>query len=121
VAAARQALGWLHAPWEIPQSVYQGWDAREAGKRTERRWKRLFSSYEKSYPAEAAEFKRRMAGELPAAFEPTARRVVEEFNQKPETLATRRASQLTLDPLQPVLPEPVGRSADLTRHDPPMD
>ena len=114
VAAARQALGWLHAPWEIPQSVYQGWDAREAGKRAERRWKRLFSSYEKNYPAEAAEFKRRMAGELPAAFEPAARRVVEEFNQKTETLATRRASQLTLDALKPVLPELVGGSADLT-------
>src|SRR5256885_6597497 len=82
VAAARQALGWLHAPWEIPQSVYEGWDAREAGKRAERRWKRVFSAYEKQYPAEAAEFKRRMAGELPAAFEPAARRVAEEVSGK---------------------------------------
>src|SRR5260221_13075730 len=114
IAATRAALGWSHAAFEIPQSVYEGWDAREAGKRAERRWKRLVASYEKNFPAEAAEFKRRMAAELPAAFEPAARRVAQEFNQKAETLATRRASQLVLDALKPVLPELIGGSADLT-------
>src|SRR5258706_11954552 len=114
ITATRAALGWSHAAFEIPQSVYEGWDAREAGKRAERRWKRLVASYEKNFPAEAAEFKRRMAAELPAAFEPAARRVAEEFNQKAETLATRRASQLVLDALKPALPELIGGSADLT-------
>src|SRR5438309_4086986 len=114
IAAARQALGWLHPAFEIPQSVYEGWDARESGKRAEKRWNRAFASYQKSYPQEAAEFKRRMAGEPPADFDAAARRVLEEFNQKAETLATRRASQLALDVLVPAMPELVGGSADLT-------
>src|SRR2546425_2184697 len=114
IAATRQALGWLHPAFEIPQSVYQGWDARESGKRAEKRWNRAFSSYQKNYPQEAAEFKRRMAGELPADFDAAARRVVDEFAQKGETLATRRASQLALDALVPALSELVGGSADLT-------
>src|SRR5258708_4833812 len=114
IAATRAAIGWSHAPFEVPQAVYDSWDAREAGKRAERRWKRIFKSYEEKFPAEAAEFKRRMAAELPAAFEPAARRVAQEFNQKAEALATRRASQLVLDALKPVLPELIGGSADLT-------
>src|SRR5205807_9064602 len=114
IAAARQALGWLHPAFEIPQSVYEGWDARESGKRAERAWNRRFSAYAKEFPAEAAQFKRRMAGELPADFDAAARRVVDEFNQKAETLATRRASQLALDVLVPAVPELVGGSADLT-------
>src|SRR5260221_188563 len=120
IAATRAAIGWSHAPFEVPQAVYDSWDAREAGKRAERRWKRIFKSYEEKFPAEAAEFKRRMAAELPAAFEPAARRVAEEFNQKAETLATRRASQLVLDALKPVLPELIGGSADLTGSNPTM-
>src|SRR5882672_6284835 len=114
IAATRVALGWSHPAFEIPQSVYQGWDARDAGKRAEKAWQRRFNAYAKQYPAEAAEFKRRMAGELPADFDAVARRVAEEFNHKRETLATRRASQLVLDALKPVLPELVGGSADLT-------
>jgi transketolase len=114
IAATRAALGWAHAAFEIPQAVYQGWDAREAGKRAERAWQRRFNAYKKEFPAEAAEFERRMAGELPADFDALARRVVEEFNQKGETLATRRASQLVLDALKPKLPELIGGSADLT-------
>src|SRR5207237_4882800 len=114
VAAARRALGWAHAAFEIPPSVYQGWDAREAGKRAERRWKRLFASYEKNFPTEAAEFKRRIAGELSADFDAAARRLIEDFNHKGETVATRKASQMVLDALKPLLPELVGGSADLT-------
>ena len=114
VAAARRALGWAHAAFEIPPSVYQGWDAREAGKRAERRWKRLFASYEKNLPTEAAEFKRRIAGELSADFDAAARRLIEDFNHKGETVATRKASQMVLDALKPLLPELVGGSADLT-------
>jgi transketolase len=114
IAATRAALGWSHPAFEIPQSVYDGWDAREAGKRAEKAWQRRFNAYKKAFPAEAAEFERRMAGELPADFDAVARRVTEEFNQKRETLATRRASQLVLDALKPVVPELIGGSADLT-------
>src|SRR6185295_4771927 len=114
IAATRAALGWAHPAFEIPQSVYDGWNAREAGKRAEKAWQRRFNAYKKAHPAEAASFERRMKGELPADFDALAHRVAEEFNQKRETLATRRASQLVLDALKPVLPELVGGSADLT-------
>jgi transketolase len=114
IAATRGAIGWSHAAFEIPEAVYAGWDAREAGKRAEKRWQRIFNSYRKAHPAEAAEFERRMAGKLPEAFAAAAQRLVEEFDQKAETLATRRASQLVLDALKPVLPELIGGSADLT-------
>jgi transketolase len=114
VAATRAAIGWPYPPFEIPPAVREGWDARAAGKRAERRWNRLFAAYEKQYPAEAAEFKRRMSGSLPEDFETTARRLAEDFNQKAETIATRKASQNALEVLKPALPEMIGGSADLT-------
>jgi transketolase len=114
VAATRLAIGWSYPAFEVPRHVYDGWDAREAGKRAEKSWRRRFTAYEKAFPAEAAEFKRRIAGELPAGFTATAERLVAEFNQKAETVATRRASQLALDVLVPALPELIGGSADLT-------
>jgi len=114
VAATRVAIGWPYPPFEVPKSVYDGWDARDAGKRAEKAWNRRFNAYKKQFPAEAAEFERRMAGKLPASFDETARRVIDEFNQKGETLATRRASQLVLDAIVPVMPGLIGGSADLT-------
>ncbi|MBV9191140.1 MAG: transketolase, partial [Betaproteobacteria bacterium] len=114
VAATRVAIGWSYPPFEVPKSVYDGWDARDAGKRAEKAWNRRFNAYKKQFPAEAAEFERRMAGRLPATFDETARRVIDEFNQKGETLATRRASQLVLDAIVPVMPGLIGGSADLT-------
>ena len=114
VAATRVAIGWPHPPFEVPKSVYEGWDARDEGKRAEKAWNRRFNAYRKQFPAEAAEFERRMAGKLPAAFDETARRVIDDFNQKAETLATRRASQLVLDAIVPVMPGLIGGSADLT-------
>ena len=114
VAATRQAIGWRYPAFEIPQHVYDGWDAREAGRRAEKNWRRRFTAYERAFPAEAAEFKRRMAGELPEGFAATAERLVAEFDQKAETVATRRASQLALDTLVTALPELIGGSADLT-------
>ena len=114
IAATRVAIGWPHPAFEIPKSVYEGWDARAAGQRAEKAWKRRFNAYKKQFPAEAAEFERRMAGTLPPAFDQAAAQVLAEFNQKAETLATRRASQLALDVLVPALPELVGGSADLT-------
>jgi transketolase len=114
IAATRAAIGWAHAAFEVPQPVYDGWDAKEAGARAEKAWKRRFNAYKKEFPAEAAEFERRMAGQLPAGAGTAAQNVVEEFNAKAETLATRRASQLVLDALVPALPELIGGSADLT-------
>jgi transketolase len=114
IAATRAAIGWPHAAFEVPPAVYASWDAREAGKRAEKAWQRRFNAYAKQFPAEAAQFKRRVAGELPEGFAATAERLLGEFNQKAETLATRRASQLALDALVPALPELIGGSADLT-------
>jgi transketolase len=114
IAGARLALGWAHAPFQVPEHVYQAWDAREPGKRAERRWTRLFASYEKAYPNEAAQFKRRMAGELPGDFDAAAQALVQGMNAKAETLATRKASQNALEALVPALPELLGGSADLT-------
>jgi transketolase len=114
VAATRQALGWNYPPFEIPENVYRGWDAREAGKRAERRWNRLFAAYQKQYPAEAAEFSRRTAGQLPGDFDEKVSFLLKEASEKAETMATRKASQRVLEVLVPALPELLGGSADLT-------
>lgn len=114
VAGAREALGWKYAPFEVPESVYKGWDARKRGASAERRWKRLFSQYEKQYPSEAAEFRRRVSGELPADFSARISALVRETDAKAETIATRKASQNALESLAQMLPELVGGSADLS-------
>jgi transketolase len=114
IAATRAAIGWNHPPFEIPESVYRSWDARDAGKRAESRWKRLFKAYEKENPSLAAEFNRRVRGELPADYAARIEALVKEFDGKAETIATRKASQLVLEALKPALPELVGGSADLT-------
>jgi len=114
VAATREALGWKHAPFEIPEAVYRGWDARERGKRAERRWKRLWSAYENAHPELAREFLRRTAGMLPADFSVRVDTLIAEAGGKAETIATRKASQNVLEALKPALPELVGGSADLT-------
>ncbi|HWA36487.1 MAG TPA: transketolase [Burkholderiales bacterium] len=111
IAATRAAIGWNHPAFEIPDPVRNAWDAREAGKRAERRWKKIFASYEKQHPGEAAEFTRRMQGELPAGWLGS---LVEETAQKAETIATRKASQNVLEAIKPRLPELLGGSADLT-------
>jgi len=114
IAATREAIGWKYPPFEIPEHVYRGWDAREPGKRAQRRWQRLFAAYEKQFPAAAAEFRRRMAGELPADFESRLTGLVRDFDAAAESVATRKASQLALEALKPGLPELIGGSADLS-------
>jgi transketolase len=114
VAATRAAIGWPHPAFEVPREIYDAWDARETGKRAERRWNSLFRKYSAQHPAEAAEFRRRMAGQLPADFSKRASALVEEASRKAETIATRKASQNVLEVLKPALPELVGGSADLT-------
>jgi transketolase len=114
IAATREAIGWPHPPFEIPAAIQQGWDARERGKRAERRWKRVFSGYEKVNPELAKEFLRRVSGALPADFQEKVKILVTDTNLKAETIATRKASQNALESLVPALPELVGGSADLT-------
>jgi transketolase len=113
VAAAREAIGWRSPPFEIPQHVYDGWDARKRGAAAERRWKRRFNAYEKQYPEAAAELRRRMAGELPAGWRAHCDALLAGVNAKTEAVATRKASQNAIEALAPVLPELIGGSADL--------
>lgn len=113
IAATRPHIGWHYLPFEVPQEVYDAWDARTKGQKLENEWNHKFAEYEKKYPAEAAEFKRRMAGELPASWSEHVDSIVNRVNAKGETIATRKASQNAIEGLAPILPELVGGSADL--------
>ena len=114
VEAARKHMGWNYPPFEIPQDVYDGWDAKTKGEGLEKLWNNKFAEYERAYPAEAAEFKRRMAGELPAGWAEHVKAAIAAVNAKGEAVATRKASQIAINALAPILPEFVGGSADLT-------
>jgi transketolase len=114
VAATRAALGWRGAPFEIPQHVYEGWDARPRGAALEKGWSERFARYAAAHPELAREFERRMAGELPAGWAAHCRETLEKAEAKAESIATRKASQNALEAIAPVLPELVGGSADLT-------
>jgi len=114
IAATRTAIGWEHAPFEIPAEVYNAWDAQVEGAARQSAWDKLFDAYSAKFPAKAAEFKRRMAGDLPAQFEQTAARLLAEVAAKGETIATRKASQNAITLLAAELPELLGGSADLT-------
>ena len=114
VQAARENIGWRYPPFEVPPHVYQGWDARKRGAELERARSGRFAAYEKAHPGAAREFRRRMAGELPALWKEHCAALLEKINAKAETVATRKASQNALEGLAPVLPELVGGSADLT-------
>ena len=114
IALVRPHIGWHFAPFEIPQDVYAVWDARQKGADWEAAWNQSFENYAKAFPAEAAEFKRRMASELPANWAEHARKVIAEVNARAETVATRKASQIAINALAPALPEFLGGSADLT-------
>jgi transketolase len=114
VALTREALGWDSAPFEIPADVYAGWDAKAAGAEAEAAWNAKFDAYAAEYPELAAEFKRRMAGELPANWKETTDAFIAETNEAAASLASRQASQKAIAALAPVLPEFLGGSADLT-------
>ena len=113
VALTREALGWKHAPFEIPAEIYDGWSAKETGAKAEAEWNARFDAYAAAFPAEAAELKRRMAGELPSNWAEQADAFVASVAEKGETIASRKASQNALNGLGPVLPELLGGSADL--------
>jgi transketolase len=114
VAATRASIGWKYAPFEVPASVYAGWDGRAKGAALEGAWNQKFSAYEQAHPQLAAEFKRRMTGELPANWRAHGDSFIARVNQSAETIATRKASQNAIEALAPVLPGLVGGSADLT-------
>jgi len=114
VALAREALGWTLPAFEIPQSVYDGWNALAAGAVLERDWNTRFAAYKAAHPALAAEFERRIASALPHTFHERALALVQQQNEKAETIATRKASQQAIEALAPMLPELIGGSADLT-------
>jgi len=114
VAATREAIGWNHPPFEVPKSVYEGWDARARGAGFEREWTERFGAYEKQHPELAREFRRRMAGDLPASWKAHCDALLSKIDAKAETIATRKASQNAIEGLAPALPEFVGGSADLT-------
>ena len=114
IAATRQHLGWNHAPFEVPADVYAAWNAAEKGAKLEAEWNALFAQYQAQYPELAAEFERRMAGRLPENFESAVKVAISEFAEKAEKIATRKASQNSIEVLAKVLPELVGGSADLT-------
>jgi transketolase len=114
IAATRPHIGWHFGPFEVPKEVYEAWDAKKKGAGWESDWNRKFEHYAKAFPAEAAEFKRRTANELPANWAEHAKAVIEAANAKAETVATRKASQISINALAPALPEFLGGSADLT-------
>lgn len=113
VAATRKALGWNYPAFEIPQDIYAQWDAKEAGKAKEKTWNDKFAAYAKAYPELAAEFERRVNGKLPANWETEAQTYIEGLQAKPANIASRKASQNTLEAFGKILPEFLGGSADL--------
>ncbi len=114
VAATREALQWDHPPFEIPDEIYQGWSAREKGAVLEQEWNRKFEAYAEAYPERAAELKRRLAAELPVDFEHQAADLLRQWQSDSSKVASRKASQMAIEALAPMLPEMVGGSADLT-------
>jgi transketolase len=114
VAASREALGWKYPPFEIPDAIYREWDARAKGKAVEAEWNARLEAYEAAHPEAAGQFKRRIAGELPADWSQAIDALVQRANEKAESVATRKASQQAIEAIAPHLPELLGGSADLT-------
>ena len=114
IAKTRAAIGWKWEPFVIPQEVYAAWDAKESGQRFESTWNDAFAQYKAKYPQEAAEFTRRTGKKLPADWAQKAQAIIAAANERAETVATRKASQQTIEALAAVLPELLGGSADLT-------
>jgi transketolase len=114
VAAARAYLGWTSPAFEIPDDIRAAWDHRDKGARAEQQWRATWASYQKEFPALAAEYERRMNGDLPAGFEGLTHAYVAKTQADGPVLATRQSSQAALNAFGPALPELIGGSADLT-------
>ena len=113
IELTRKALNWTYAPFEIPEDVYAQWDAKAKGAEQERAWDAKFAAYEAAYPELAAEFKRRVSGELPANWAQESQAFVEKLQANPAAIASRKASQNAIEAYAHVLPELLGGSADL--------
>ena len=113
IALTRTALNWNHGPFEIPADIYAEWDAKQAGAAVESEWDKRFAAYAAEFPELAAELSRRLSGKLPADFDAKATAYINEVAAKGETIASRKASQNTLNAFGPLLPELLGGSADL--------
>ncbi|MGR5501222.1 transketolase [Vibrio sp. DNB22_10_4] len=113
IAAAREFLGWEHGPFEIPADIKAEWDANEAGTAKEAAWNEKLAAYEAAYPELAAEFKRRVNGELPAEWEQATSKIITDLQANPANIASRKASQNALEAFGKMLPEFMGGSADL--------
>ncbi len=113
IKLTREALGWTHGAFEIPDDVYAGWDMKAKGSEAEAKWNALFAEYQAAYPELAAEFSRRQANELPANWSTEANKYIAELQANPSNVATRKASQNALNAFGPLLPELLGGSADL--------
>ncbi len=114
VVATREALGWTAAPFDVPADIAGAWNAVARGVAAEKAWRLRFEVYRTLYPAQAAEFERRMAGDLLPAFADQLPELLASIAAKPDAMATRKASQNALDVLAPLVPEFFGGSADLT-------
>ncbi len=114
IALTREALGWNSAPFTVPDEVYADWSARATGLAAEQAWNERFAAYQAAFPELAAEFTRRMNGDLPKQFAQVAVDTVVQAHTKGETVASRKASQLALEAFTAALPELLGGSADLT-------
>ncbi len=114
VAATRESLGWSAAPFEIPDDITQAWDAKQRGAQAEAAWQQRFEAYRSAFPLQAAEFERRMRGDLAPDFEQQLPALLDAIAARPDAFATRKSSQNALDALAPLLPEFFGGSADLT-------
>ncbi len=113
VTAARKALGWNHPAFEIPDDIYAGWNAKPRGSEAEAAWDQVFVSYRDSHPELAAEYSRRMNGDLPDNWQETTDSVIAQLQEEGANVATRKASQMALNAFGPSLPELIGGSADL--------
>ena len=114
VALVRERLQWPYAPFEIPGEIYAAWDATEKGAQVQQEWDALFADYAKQWPELAAEFTRRMKGDLPAGWVENMQKYVHDLQSHPAALATRQVSQKCLNHFADMLPELMGGSADLS-------
>ncbi|WP_024850288.1 transketolase [Hydrogenovibrio kuenenii] len=114
IKLTRENLGWEHEPFVIPQDIYEGWDHKAKGAEDEASWNAKFEAYRAEFPAEAAEFERRMAGDLPANFEVEMDKFIAKTQEEMPNIASRKASQNAIEAMGPLLPEMFGGSADLT-------
>ncbi len=113
IALAKKQLGWPYGAFEVPQEIYDAWDARADGAKAEAEWQARFDAYKAEYPELAAEFERRMNGQLPSDWEEKAQAYIEKTQQEMAKVATRKASQMAIEAYAPNLPELLGGSADL--------